>query len=247
QNLTNVTSDNTSTETVEGSTYTANLTATDGYIIESVTVTMANLDITNTAYSNGVVNISNVNGDIVITATADAVVEKTIKINSVTVSNNSVDVDITNTLGKSGVVIVAMYDISGALLNFATTELADSTVNVDIDTTGAATVSVFIWDSVSTMIPLCGRYTQNMVDINGVTINSDSVDVDITNTLGASGVVIVAVYDADGALMDLETEDLADGTVRVSVDTTGAKTVSAYIWDGASTMIPLCDKYTVTN
>ncbi len=56
--------------TAEGGTaYTATITADTNYTA-SVTVTMDNVDITSTAYSNGVVTIANVTGDIVITASA---------------------------------------------------------------------------------------------------------------------------------------------------------------------------------
>lgn len=69
-NLTNVTTSN-GTGSVEGDTaYTATLTANDGYENLTVTVTMGGEDITSTAYSDGVVGIANVTGDIVITASA---------------------------------------------------------------------------------------------------------------------------------------------------------------------------------
>lgn len=54
----------------EGAAYTATVAAASGYELASVKVTMGGADITATAYSNGVVNIDNVAGDIVITATA---------------------------------------------------------------------------------------------------------------------------------------------------------------------------------
>jgi hypothetical protein len=69
-NLTNVTTSN-SVTSVEGDTaYTATLTVKDGYEKLTVSVKMGGVDITSTAYSNGVVNITKVTGDIVITASA---------------------------------------------------------------------------------------------------------------------------------------------------------------------------------
>ncbi len=69
-NLTNVTSNNTVT-TIEGdSSYTATLTANDGYNIENVTITMGGIDITSTVYSNGVITISGVTGNVEIIAIA---------------------------------------------------------------------------------------------------------------------------------------------------------------------------------
>ena len=66
-NLTNCVNSNTDTTTIEGSTYTATITAEDGYTLDSVTCTMGGVDQTVT---DGVINISSVTGDIVITASA---------------------------------------------------------------------------------------------------------------------------------------------------------------------------------
>ena len=69
-NLTNVTSSNEVTSILEGSTYNATLSADSGYTLENVTVTMGGANITSSSYSNGVINIPNATGDIVIPATA---------------------------------------------------------------------------------------------------------------------------------------------------------------------------------
>jgi hypothetical protein len=67
--LSNCTTSNAATTAVKGGSYTATITANNGYELDSVTVKMGGVDITSTAYSNGVVTISSVTGDIVITAT----------------------------------------------------------------------------------------------------------------------------------------------------------------------------------
>ena len=68
--LVNVTSNNSATSVNESASYTATLTAADGYELDNVTVIMGGVDITATAYSNGVVTIAAVTGNVVITATA---------------------------------------------------------------------------------------------------------------------------------------------------------------------------------
>lgn len=70
--LTNVTTNNSITSATEGTSYTATLTADDGYDLDSVTVTMGGVDVTATAYVDGVITISSVTGNVVITATATA-------------------------------------------------------------------------------------------------------------------------------------------------------------------------------
>lgn len=69
-NLTNCTSDNAAVSVVDGSAYTANLTASDGYTMDgaSVSIVVNGVDVTDTAYSGGVVTIQSVTGDVVITA-----------------------------------------------------------------------------------------------------------------------------------------------------------------------------------
>lgn len=69
-NLTNVSSSNSAATAKTGESYTATLTATAGEIT-SVIVTMDGADITSTAYSNGVISIASVTGNIVITAVAE--------------------------------------------------------------------------------------------------------------------------------------------------------------------------------
>lgn len=66
-NLTNVTTNNNVGSVKEGTSYSATLTPADGYVLDSVTVTMGGNPVTVT---NGVINISGVTGNIVITATA---------------------------------------------------------------------------------------------------------------------------------------------------------------------------------
>lgn len=70
--LTGCTSSNSATTITEGDSYYATITASSGYVMDGATVaiTMGGTDITSTAYSNGVINISNVSGNLSITITA---------------------------------------------------------------------------------------------------------------------------------------------------------------------------------
>lgn len=69
-NLTNVNTNNTATNVTEGESYTAILTAVNGYEVDNVTVTMSGADITATVLMSDMIVIESVTGDIVITATA---------------------------------------------------------------------------------------------------------------------------------------------------------------------------------
>lgn len=71
-NLTGVTNSNDQTEVSEGGSYSAILTIVDGYTLNSLVITMGGVDITDTVYGDGYVNIFEVTGDIVITAIGEA-------------------------------------------------------------------------------------------------------------------------------------------------------------------------------
>ena len=66
-NLTNCKNSNNSTEITHGESYLATITANVGYEIESITVSMNG---GNETVTNGIIDIENVTGDIIITATA---------------------------------------------------------------------------------------------------------------------------------------------------------------------------------
>lgn len=66
--LTNVITNNDATKVVSGKEYTATLTVKTGYTRMNVTVMMGGNDITSTSYLNGVITITEVTGDILITA-----------------------------------------------------------------------------------------------------------------------------------------------------------------------------------
>lgn len=67
-NLTNCTNSNSTTQEIAGNSYTATISAKSGYELSSVTVTMGGSPV---SVSGGNINISNVTGDIVITAVAE--------------------------------------------------------------------------------------------------------------------------------------------------------------------------------
>lgn len=77
--LTHVTTSNDAVAAVDGTEYTATLTANSGYTMGNVVIKMGGIDITSTAYtaSNGVISIASVTGDVVITAVATKIVTYT--------------------------------------------------------------------------------------------------------------------------------------------------------------------------
>lgn len=87
-NLTAASSNNSATLIEAGNPYTATITADTGYTISSYSVTMGGTDITSTAYSNGVITIPAVTGNVVITVAATKP--------QVNVLPNALDTDLTS-------------------------------------------------------------------------------------------------------------------------------------------------------
>ena len=69
-NLTNVTNSNSATKVTEGDFYSANLSWAEGYDVNSITITMGGVDVTADVYGEGKILITEVTGDVVITAEA---------------------------------------------------------------------------------------------------------------------------------------------------------------------------------
>lgn len=72
-NLTQCTTNNSATKAVQGGSYSATITAKSGYELKSIVVKMGGTDISSTAVSGGKITISNVTGNIVITAVAEEI------------------------------------------------------------------------------------------------------------------------------------------------------------------------------
>lgn len=104
--LSQVSSSNTATTVGYGESYTTTLTASTGYTLNTVSVTMGGVDITSTAYSSGTVSIPSVTGGIVITATAVLAAESITA--TYTQSGTVYDTDSLDSL-KTDLVVTANY------------------------------------------------------------------------------------------------------------------------------------------
>lgn len=99
--LTHCTSNNSAKTATQGTSYTATITANSGYTLDGATVSvkMGGTNITSTAYSNGVITIESVTGDIVVRVSAvkdssqtpvNIIVDLTIKLNNGGIEPNGI-------------------------------------------------------------------------------------------------------------------------------------------------------------
>ena len=114
--LTNCTSNNLSTSIHLDDTYTATITADSGYTLTgaSISITMGSVDITSTAYNNGIISIQKVTGDININISAAEII--------FTVTNN-----LTN----------CVSDNASTSVHFGDSYIANITANTDYTLVGA--------------------------------------------------------------------------------------------------------------
>lgn len=95
--LDGVSASNSATAVVNGASYVCNLTAHDGYTLDGaeVSVAMGGKDITSTAYSNGVINIASVTGDVDITVVAREILRYSVTNNLTGVTNSNPQTEVT--------------------------------------------------------------------------------------------------------------------------------------------------------
>lgn len=184
--LRNVTSSNSAISIAEGEEYSATLTVADGYELKSITVTMGGEDITQTAYSGGVISIAEVTGNIMITATAAEIVNY---VNQLAISTDT-DGSIYNGVGYKENSYISSGNI-GTRAGVYTTGFIPVTVgdtlyfkNVGLKS-GQSNHRICFYDSSKTYITNAYFDTTNLASIGMVTItfgtDGDAVSLKIEN------------------------------------------------------------------
>lgn len=173
-NLTNCSSNNSDTQVAGGDTYTATITPTADYNLDSITVTMDNVDITssvvtmsNNTYS---INIASVTGDVVITASASA-----IPVVSYTITN-TLATEITNTNSTTTVTEHSSYN-AGILTVDTGTVQDDKAFTFKVDTLTVTMGGTDVTSSVVTKVN-DWDYTISIADVTGnVVITATSTQI----------------------------------------------------------------------
>ena len=126
--LTQITTNNNAKNVLEGDSYIATLTPTSGYEISSITVKMGNVDITSTVYSNGNINITNVTGNIVITAVATKIPVKYTVTNTLSnaTNNNSATQVNENTSYIAKITANTGYELNSVTVTMGGTDITSS-------------------------------------------------------------------------------------------------------------------------
>ena len=170
KNLSNCTLTNNATSITKGSSYSTTVTANSGYELMNISITMGGTNITSSAFSGGAINISNVTGDIVITAQATASSTTDPEATSYTVSRNLTNCSSSNTsssvskgasyatkiTANSGYTLGAIKVTMGGT-NITSTAVSGSTITIS-NVTGNITITAQATASSSGSSDLTGTY-----------------------------------------------------------------------------------------
>lgn len=126
--LTQITTNNNDKNVLEGDSYVATLTPASGFEISTITVKMGNTDITSSAYSNNQINITNVTGNIVITAVATRIPVKYTVTNTLSnaINNNSATQVNENTSYTAKITANTGYELSSVTVTMGGTDITSS-------------------------------------------------------------------------------------------------------------------------
>ena len=185
--LSNVTSSNSDTTALENSSYSASLTANDGYELESIYITMGGTDITSSVYTDGVISISAVTGNIVITATASGVSDDkatytvTNNLSNATNSNSAINIKEGETYYAT-ITPSSGYDLNSISVTMGENDITNEVVSGSVITISSVTGNIVI--TVTTTKKDDGELTTDTViglsEFNSVSLNSDYYEVEKT-------------------------------------------------------------------
>ena len=208
--LSGCTTSNNATEVVNGSSYSATITADTNYTLTGATVSirMVGVDITSTAYNNGTINIASVTGNVVITITAvSTICNITNTLVGCSTNNNASTV----TRGSSYSATITAnnnYTLSGATVsitmnNVDITSSAYSNGSISIaSVTGDVSISIVAVSTLSQLVayatPQTGVTYTNVEDLTNYT---DAQIREISNAISNNSSITSStetVYLSDG-------------------------------------------------
>lgn len=160
-----------------GADYNATITPNSGYELQSVVVQMGGVDITSSSYSDGVINIQDVSGDIVITAIASSnAASVTYNLTNVTSSNSAMSAAI----GQSYTTTLSVESGLGMSVTVAMggTDITSSAYNSSNNTVTIQSVSGNIVITASAVYPVTPTLTwnrgKNLSYVDGVTVTDSN-------------------------------------------------------------------------
>lgn len=213
--LNGCTNSNSATYATEGDSYSATITASSGYSLTgaTVSVTMGNVDITSTAYNNGVISIASLTGNLSITITA--VLVELVSISAVYTQSGTVyETDSLDSL-KANLVVTATYSDSSTGIVASADYTLSGTLSV-----GTSTITVTYENKTDTFnVTVTAREMLYNWDFTGENplidkVNSQTATASGTVTYGSDGLVF-GTASSCVVLTGLSSSYLAGKTVEI--------------------------------
>ena len=166
-NLTYCNTSNSTTSVTKGGSFSTIITAKSGYKINSITVTMGGTNITSTALNGNSISISNVTGNIVITAKAILITPSTYTItNNLTSCNNSNSAEIVSANSKYSATITADegYVLNTITVTMGGKDVTSTVVNNNTITIASVTGNIVITAKAIVVTPSTYTITNNLTN-----------------------------------------------------------------------------------
>ena len=203
RNLSNCSCSNSTSSITSGSPYSATISPNDGYTIDTITVTMGGVDVTSSVVDGNSINISNVTGNIVITATASSSVTTYTVTNNLTncSSNNNSDTvnanySYTSTLSpndgytiSSITVTMGGVDITGAVVSDNNINIPVVEGNIVITVTATASIPTPTTYTVTNNLTNC-KTSNNATFINSGSVYTTSISANSGYTISSISVIM---------------------------------------------------------
>lgn len=133
-NLTGVSASNNAAAVVVGGSYSSTLTAEGGYSLTNaeVTITMGGVDITSTAYSNGVITIASVTGNVDISAVAKEIPSYSVTNNLTGMTNSNSATRVTGgDFYSATLTVINGYELSSVVITMGSVDVTADVYNTD--------------------------------------------------------------------------------------------------------------------
>lgn len=213
-NLTNATTSNSAVEVTEGNAYLATITADSGYELTAVTVKMGGVNVTSSVYSNGVINIPSVTGNIAITAVASEVSKETVEevLTRTLINETYPNLTTFAYTAKTDTTAVASYKTD---VTFEPSTLGGGTLEVEMDTAELALLKflIFVFDSEGNPYQMM----DDQFEISGELVDPAMVAAGVTPGWStAVGSFTFPIPDGCNVMLHARMQTLADTTTYAS-------------------------------
>ena len=227
-NLTHCTTSNTAETVNANSKYSTTINVETGFVLNSITVTMGGMDITNNVVNNNVITINYVTGDIVITAKAILITPSTCIItNNLTYCNTSNSTTSVTKGGSFSTIITAKsgYKINSISVTMGGTDITSTALNGNSISISNVTGNIVITAKAILITPSTYTITNNLTNCN----NSNSDEIVSANSMYSATITADEGYVLNTITVTMGGTDITNAVVNSNTITINSVTSNVVI------------------